>query len=292
MSKMMPLVFAIGSTLGHGSALSLGATGDFPASASCSHCVVVALDLDPSQPGFQTQLQVEPGTTVVEGVSVWVYDPANQSAQIHGVGYFGGLNRGIAVGHQPDGTNTGELLSISATSIAPVVPGHAASVSYSGIEKMFAGPELQFFETGTMGTIPPLPTAPILVMDLELSNATAGDRFVIHVGDMTATWRAQWPTPAGGAFSAAGNNTLDTGGDAGPDGTPSNYGVDSDAPVAVPPAIFAVDYVDGGGAVIQVGPEIPALGPWGLLALLLVLLVTAQLLFGRVLFRSEPKGHA
>ncbi|MHC5109117.1 MAG: hypothetical protein ACYTHJ_04470 [Planctomycetota bacterium] len=252
---------------------------DFPVSQACPSCVVVAVDLDPASPGWQTHIQVEPGTEVVEGVAVWVYDPAGQAAPLHDVGYVGGLNRGLSIGHVPDPANAGEVVGMNATVVAPVVAGHTASVSFDGIEKMFVGPELQYFEFGGAGIIPSAPVAPIMLIDIALSDAEIGDAFTIYLGDMTATWRAQWPVELGGAFSTSGTGTLDAGGDAVPDGTESAYGVDADVPMSAPPAPYQVDYLDGGGAVIQVGAGVPTVSTWGIVLMGCLVLVSGSLVF-------------
>lgn len=121
---------------------------------SCPDCVIVAVDLDPNAPGFQTDITVEPGTQVIPRVTIWIYHPT-ATANLYDIGYVGGLNRGIAFGHTPDeALNTGEVVAVTATAVEPVIPGHTAFVN-NGIEKMFAGAELQYFEYGsTPGVIP------------------------------------------------------------------------------------------------------------------------------------------
>jgi len=215
--------------------------------------VVVVVDMDPLEPGFQNHREVPAGTQRVEGISIWVYDPS-ETATIYGVGYIGGLDRSIAFGHVPDkNTNRGLVASVSGTVGQPIVPGHFAYIT-DGIEKLFAGPEFQYIETGDPGVIPASPTEPIVWVDVELSEARIGDVFRFYVGDMTRVWLSG----GGGAFSTRGFLSLDTGGDAVPDRTPTVFGLDADAGVPVPPAAFPVDFVDGpltgGGATIAVVP--------------------------------------
>jgi len=239
------------------------------ARADCPDCVVVAVDLDPSRPGFQTTLAVPPGTTRIEGVAIWIYDP-NETAVIRSIGYVGGVNRGISFGHVPDAGNVGIVSALTGATVAPVVAGHNAFLN-NGVEVMFAGPEVQYFESGAAGVIPASPSAPVMRVDIELRSAVQGDTFRFHLGDMTATWLDAGDVFAGGAFSTSGVDTLDAGGDAVPDGTDSLFGVDSDVPVPSPPAPFQVDYIDslaGGGAVITVtAAAVPALSTWALLAM-------------------------
>ncbi len=112
-----------------------------------------------------------------------------------------------------------------------------------GLDAAFAGPEVQYVENGTAEPfgLPSAPEALILTVDVVLGGATAGDVFGLHLVDYVSVWTGG----AGGAFSTQGILTLDTGGDAVPDGTQTIHGVDPDTPIPVPPAAFRVDYVDG-----------------------------------------------
>lgn len=247
--------------------------------ACCESCVVVEVDLDASQQGIQTSLSVAPGTRWVRDVTIWIRDPT-ASAQVHSIGYLGGLNRGLAFGHMPETAQVGRVEGIAVTALVPVVPGHAAAVN-QGIEPMFDGPEVQYFESGDFGAapgvIPANPTSPVVTLDIELAEAGDGDVFRFHLGDKTAEWIAGLGGGAGGAFSTSDVNTLESGGDACPDGTRSSAGVDEDLPAPVPPALFQVDYRDGGGADIFVASAIPLLGPGARIALGLALVLIAAL---------------
>ncbi len=243
------------------------------AESCCPECVIVALDLDPARPGFQTSLEVAPGTRWVRGVGIWIFDPAG-AAPLHSVGYLGGLNRGIAFGHVPHADpHAGAVASITATALHPVVAGHDAFVD-GGTEPFFAGPELQYFEFGGFGappgTIPSSPGSPVLTLDIELADATAGDVYRLQLGDKTAQWLLGG-SGVGGAFSSSDVNTLEAGGDACPDGTLALSGTDPDSGAPAPPAPYRVDYRDGpapGGATIVVVGGVPV--PRLALALLLV----------------------
>ncbi len=277
------LILAIVAGVHHGSGTAFAVDG-------CPGCVIVAVDLDPSRSGFQTDIQVGPGTEWVRGVTIWIYDP-NGAANLYSIGYVGGLNRGLAFGHMPDDVqNVGQVVDVSATAVEPVIPGHTAFVN-NGIEKLFIGPELQYFEYGsTPGVIDANPTTSVITLDIELSNAAHGDIFRFYLGDMTAVWLAQWPVDPGGAFSTQGLSSLDAGGDAKPDGTATAFGIDPDLPVPVPPAPFLVDYVDspnGGGATIRVVDPIPTVSEWSLIAMTVLVLG-----FGVVILRRAQRPAA
>jgi hypothetical protein len=251
------------------------------AAADCPGCVVVALDLDPNKPGFQTDLEVAPGTQWARDVTIWIYDP-NGAASLYGIGYVGGVNRGVAFGHMPEqGKNLGQVVSVTATAMEPVVGGHTAFVN-NGIEKLFTGPELQYVEYGsTPGLISANPTTPVVTADIELAGAVDGDVFRFYLGDMTAVWMAGWQGDPGAAFSTKGLGTLDAGGDAKPDGTVTAFGVDPDEPVPSPPAPFLVDYADssnGGGATIRVVGSVPTVSEWGLVVMTLLMLTAGTLI--------------
>ncbi len=245
----------------------------------CASCVTVAVDLDPSTPGYQTTLFVEPGTTVIEDVAIWLFDP-NGSAAIVGIGYIGGLNRGIAFGHVNNQANLGLVSGLTVTAVNSAAPGHAGAFVDGGTQPMFDGPEVQYFEAGgTPAVIPRNPPMPVLQLDIELSGAVDGDAFIFHLGDMTAAWLAGGQD--GGAFSTIDFGSLDAGGDACPDGTATLYGLDADPAAPAPPAPFCVDYVDGGGATIVVSSDIPALRTWGLIGLAAVLCIAGVLIIRR-----------
>jgi|GEM_PF-2187829 len=215
-----------------------------------SDLVKVMVDLNPGIPGCQDFLLIEPGTTKVQDIAVYVFDP-RQSRQLWDIGYIGGINRGIAFGHAPSSQPVGSVAAISGRPVRPVHPDNFGWVE-PGYDPLFAGPEIQYVEGGFEArepvTILADPPAPIFAAEVEFRDATQGDEFRFFVGDMVTIW-----FPEHGAFSAAGPRTLDTGGDTAPDGTETLYGMDADKPIPVPPAAYEVDYVDGeGGARIIV----------------------------------------
>ena len=87
--------------------LLLAVCGPFAATGGES-VIQVVLDLDAARPGFQSNLNVTPTTTVVHGVAVYVLDPGGKSS-LWGIGYLGGIDRGIALGHMPDDANSGTV---------------------------------------------------------------------------------------------------------------------------------------------------------------------------------------
>lgn len=220
------------------------------ASVADAQPVRVVLDLDAAAPGIQTTVRVPVGTTVVPGVAVYIYDPAGGHS-IRGIGYLGGLDRGIALGHTPSSANSGTLTSLTGHVGTPIVPDSIHYVT-NLVEKGFDGPELQYLESnGTLSPIPATPAAPVFTVDVHLSGTHAGDVFSLYLLDMTCVWRREGGG-SGGAFST-GAGLLDTGGDFVPDGTLTRWGADPDVSVHVPPAAFLVDFIDGGGATIVVG---------------------------------------
>jgi hypothetical protein len=209
--------------------------------------VQVVLDLDARTPGFQHTINVAEGTSIVENIAVYVFDPAHESC-LWGIGYVGAINRGISLGHMPSNTNQGALVAMTATAGTPVNPGNVAWMDPApAIDPGFVGPEVQYIEGGAdkATAIPAAPTEPIFTVDITLAGAEAGDVFDLYLLDFVTVWLQYFLQEDYGAFSTQGLSTLDTGGDAVPDGTQSIYGVDFDTPVPVPPAAFLVDYVDG-----------------------------------------------
>jgi hypothetical protein len=248
--------------------------------------VIVAVDLDSEEPGFQTTVDVAAGTRWLRDVSVWVYSP-NGPAPIHSIGFIGGLNRGLALGHAPmEAEHSGHVVAITATGLDPLVDGNMVFVN-SGFEKMFEGPEIQYFELGELGAAPGsiavAPVAPVMTVDIEFANAIPGDQFHFFLGDKAAEWAAG----ANGAFSSSDVNTLESGGDACPDGTITIAGVDSDAAVSSPPALFSVDLIDsaGGsaGAIVRVVTSVPTLSGWLIITLLCSLAIS-----GVFVLRQRP----
>jgi len=211
--------------------------------------VTVAMDMNPRVDGCQDFVAVEAGATRVDGIRVCVFDPRGERT-LWDIGYLGGINRGIALGHVPGETHRGRLTELEGRALQPVHPENYASVE-PGFDPLFAGPEVQYVEGGFDQRGPVvIPRTPVAILEAAatLAGARAGDVFALYVGDMVTVW-----APGHGAFSVAAARTLDTGGDAVPDGTPTVAGIDGDRPIPVPPAGYEVDYVDGrGGAVILV----------------------------------------
>jgi hypothetical protein len=229
----------------------LGAT----AAAGAGEPVRVVLDMDVKTPGIQSRVSVHACQTTVE-VAVYVVDPL-ESRTLWSIGYVGGIDRGIAFGHVPnESENRGEVGGIAAEPGTPVNPrGASWIVAPPGLDPGFAGPEVQYLEFGaeTPAVIPGDPVAPIFTAAITLDGARRGDRFDFHLLDFVTVWSGG----GHGAFSTQGPEvTLDTGGDAVPDGTRTIYGTDPDEPVPVPPAAFLVNYIDGppagGPAVIEI----------------------------------------
>ena len=205
--------------------------------------VQVVLDLDAERPGFQSNLNVPPTTPVVNGVAVYVLDPAQQSC-LWGIGYLGGIDRGIALGHMPNNANRGVVEGFAAHLGTPIVPDNFAVVfGPPGLDPGFVGPEVQYVEGGAdqPAAIPAVPAAPIFTVDITLAGAEAGDVFDFYLLDLVVVWSEG----IAGVFSTQGQLSLDSGGDAVADGTLTIHGVDPDAPRPVPPATFLVDYIDG-----------------------------------------------
>ena len=216
--------------------------------------VIVTVDMDAAQPGIQRTVRVAPGATLVEGIAVYIYDPS-ASHRVLAIGFIGGLNRGISLGHTPrDGRVIGRLIEMIPTMGTPAIAGNLGFPDPWGIEPGFVGPEVQYIESGVAlpGPLPAAPTSPLFTVDVTLRDATPGDIFPIYLLDMVTVWSGG----SGGAFSTRSQFSFDTGGDAVPDRTLTLHGIDPDAAITVPPAAFEVDYVDGpirgGGATIIV----------------------------------------
>jgi hypothetical protein len=180
-----------------------------------------------------------------------VYDPSGTHSLVT-IGYLGGVDRGIAVGHIPDNTNLGVVTGISGQAVTPVNPANFGSLS-GGIFKAFAGHELQYLELGAQAAsaIHVAPVETLFWVDIQLAGVQAGDSFRFALADIIAIMSRG----AHGVFTTSPGLHWDTGGDSVSDGTPTTLGPDADAPVPVPPAAFAVDFVDGvtGPATIIVG---------------------------------------
>ncbi len=205
--------------------------------------IQVVLDLDAERPGIQSNLNVSPAMLVVNGVAVYVLDPAGQCG-LWGIGYLGGIDRGIALGHMPNNANQGAVECFAAHLGTPIVRDNFAVVfGPPGLDPGFVGPEVQYVEGGAKQptAIPMVPTAPIFTVDITLADVEAGDVFDFYLLVMVVVWS----DGIGGAFSTQGQLSLDSGGDAVADGTLTIHVVDPDAPLPVPPAAFLVDYIDG-----------------------------------------------
>jgi hypothetical protein len=227
--------------------------------------VIVIVDMDALTPGFQSSVVVPAGQSVLSDVAVYVIDPLG-TREIYGIGYLGGIDRGIAFGHVPDPSNAGEVAELVGRVGAPVHPDNFGMLWTSPlVDPAFPGPEVQYVEGGSAepAAIPADPAAPIFLVDFVLENTEPGDRFDFHLFDLVRVWSGG----QGGAFSTTGGVSLDTGGDAVPDSTQSIYGVDADDPIPVPPAAFLVDLIDGGDepgpATVVVGEAVSVGGEGG-----------------------------
>ncbi len=260
------------------------AWGEDPCGPGTNAFVQVVLDMDASTPGCQSTVTVPEGTTVVRDVAVYVFDPSGGRG-LWAVGYLGGLDRGISFGHAPNNVDhQGSVTALTPTPGTAVHPENTPWV-FAAMDKGLAGPEVHYVEFGAEQTaaIPAAPAAPIFRVDIELSGAVAGDVFRFHLADFVSIWT----NGEHGAFSTAGPMTLDSGGDAVPDGTQTLYGTDADAAVPLPPAAFQVDFVDGSageGATIRVVADsgaVPAASTWGVAWMALLLLTGATILLRR-----------
>lgn len=203
--------------------------------------VIVALDMDPRTPGIQSSTVVRPGNHDVL-VDVYAYDPKG-GRWIMQIGYIGGIDRGIALGHAPTPGNRGRIDWIRGTAGTPITSGGTGIVWHDPlIEKGFEGPEVQYVEVGGVGEFPLAATHPMFSARIGLFGGRVGDIFDFHLLDFVTVWRGG----GSGAFTSLGStNWLDSGGDAVPDGTRTRFGVDPDVFVPAPPARFTVDYRDG-----------------------------------------------
>jgi hypothetical protein len=173
-----------------------------------------------------------------------VFDPLEARA-IYDIGFIGGVDRGISLGHFPRAGNQGSVAGLSATAGMPVNPANFVYViPSSAVDPAFPGPEVQYLETGAAeaAIIGASPAGPIFTVDIHLDGAEEGDVFDFYLLDFIVVWSGGQH----GAFSTKGPISLDTGGDAVPDSTRTLHGVDADSSIAVPPAAFLVDFIDGG----------------------------------------------
>jgi hypothetical protein len=210
--------------------------------------VEVVVDMDAATAGVQSAIHVPAGTTQVGGIAVTLRDPLG-TRPLLAIGFIGGIDRGLAFGHVPFPANAGAVTALVAH---PGLPAHPLNTilleSEPVIQEAFPGPEVQYIEFGAAepAPIPAHPAAPLFTVDVTLTGAAAGDVFAFHLFDLVAVWAGN--PGERGAFSTTSFLSLDTGGDVRADSTVSLYGTDSDLPVPVPPAAYAVDLVDGGSA--------------------------------------------
>jgi hypothetical protein len=204
--------------------------------------VQVIVDMDLLTSGYQSSITVSPCADTVEA-AVYLVDPLG-SRSIWSIGFLGGIDRGIAFGHVPSAANTGAVTAINARAAQPANPDNTGFIEpeFMMIES-FAGPELQYLEFGNAGgpaLISSAPTKPLFTITVSLGAPAPGDVFGFHLLDLVSA-----SFGAGALSTSGGLNSLDTGGDAAPDGTVTLYGVDVDPAVSVPPAAYLVDYIDG-----------------------------------------------
>jgi len=214
-----------------------------------STLVQVVVDLDATTPGFQSHLTVPAGTTVIQDVGVYLYDPLG-TRQVWGMGYLGGIDRGLSFGHTPTNRHIGQVAKLLASPGVTANPGNSPELlTPPGMIPAFAGPEIQYLEFGANApaTLAATPVAPLFTVDVVLDGPRPGDIYDFYVLDYVS----MWSQGTHGVFSVTGPLSLDTGGDAVPDGTQTAFGVDTDPAIPVPPAAYLVDFIDGGG---QTGP--------------------------------------
>jgi hypothetical protein len=176
--------------------------------------------MDCARPGIQGTVEIPPGTTRVPCVGVYIFDPAG-GRRVLSIGYLGGLDRGISLGHGPSNLNQGHVVGITGQAGTPVNPAGFGAV-FPAMQPGFAGPEVQYVEFGASqpSFIAPAPGAPVFTADVTLSGAAAGDSFAIALMDLVTVWTGG----THGAFTTSAGTTLDTGGDVTPDQTPGLSG--------------------------------------------------------------------
>ena len=106
---------------------AIGTTLTTTTAASANECkrsgpstVLVILDMDARTPGIQPRVVVPASTRIVEDVAVYIIDPTGRSCAF-GVGFLGGIDRGIALGHMLDPANHGLMAGIIPTLGIPPV---------------------------------------------------------------------------------------------------------------------------------------------------------------------------
>ena len=88
------------------------------AGSALSQPVRVILDLDASRPGIQNFVRVPAGTTLVQGVAMYIYDPQG-TRRIDGIGFVGGIDRGISIGHMPSNAHEGTVRGLIWHAVTP-----------------------------------------------------------------------------------------------------------------------------------------------------------------------------
>ena len=189
--------------------------------------VIVTVDMDALTPGIQTSIDVPAGTNFIEGVAIYLYDPAGTHSMF-GIGYIGAIDRGISFGHMPSNVNVGRVTRMTGAAGRPANPANSPFLWGDGaIQKGFVGPELQYLEfgSGTTAPISTTPDQPLFVTDISLENTAAGDVFDFYLLDFVTVWAGA----GSGAFNTtAALNSLDTGGDAVPVGVVEGIGLGID----------------------------------------------------------------
>jgi hypothetical protein len=209
--------------------------------------VQVILDMDTSAPGIQSSVRVPAGTRFVSNIGVRLFDP--QPSNTHGIvsiGFIGGIDRGISLGHIPSGRSLGRVVRLEPARGTPANPASTffELLTPGVLMPVFEGPEVQYLEGGADRpfNFPATLGEPLFTVRVELEDAAAGDEFVFDIADAVAVnWAGGY-----GCFTSAPDTYLDCGGDAVPDGTRMWLGTDLDMPLPSPPAYYAVDFIGGG----------------------------------------------
>jgi hypothetical protein len=204
----------------------------------------VVVDMDAATPGIQSHLTVPAGTTKIEDVAIYVFDPLGER-RLWAMGYLGGIDRGLSFGHTPTNRHVGQVGEFVASAGMTANPGNSYEIiTRPFMIPAFAGPEVQYLEFGANApaTLPSAPIHPLFTVDIQLSGPQPGDIYDFYVLDYVS----MWTQGTHGVFSVTGSMSLDTGGDAVPDGTQTAFGADPDPPIPVPPGAYLVDFIDGG----------------------------------------------
>jgi hypothetical protein len=211
--------------------------------ALSSDLVQVVVDLDSATPGLQSHLTVPAGTTRIDEVAIYLFDPRGER-RLWGIGYLGGIDRGLTFGHTPTNRHVGKVGELVASPGTTANPGNSFElITRPFIIPAFDGPEIQYLEFGAneAATLPSSPVYPLFTVDVVLGGAQPGDIYDFYVLDYVS----MWSQGQHGVFSVEGPLTLDTGGDVVPDGTQTAFGTDPDPSIPVPPAAYLVDFIDG-----------------------------------------------